>query len=66
VLAASARDDAAWFARWMDRTIEAAAARDDYNTAAEKRMTLDYLGKARAAYRALAAGKAPSTAEAGR
>ena len=66
VLAASARDDAAWFARWMDRTIEAAAARDDYNTAAEKRMTLDYLGKAREAYRALAAGKAPSTAEAGR
>lgn len=67
VLAPSAREDAAWFARWMDRTIEAAAARDDYNTAAEKRITLDYLGKARDAYRALAAGKsATTTAEAGR
>ena len=67
VLAPSARTDAAWFVHWMDRTIEAATARDDYNTAAEKRMTLDYLGKARDAYRALAAGKsATTTAEAGR
>jgi hypothetical protein len=67
VLVPSARADAAWFAKWMDRTIEAAAARDDYNTAAEKRMTLDYLGKARDAYRALAAGKpSTTTAETGR
>lgn len=60
VLAPSAREDAAWFARWMDRTIEAAAARDDYNGAEEKRATLDELGRARDAYRTLAAGS-PST-----
>lgn len=61
VRAPGAREDAAWFARWMDRTIEAAAARDDYNSAEEKRATLDELGRARDAYRALAAGS-PSTA----
>ena len=60
VRAPGAREDAAWFARWMDRTIEAAAARDDYNSAEEKRATLDELGRARDAYRALAAGS-PST-----
>lgn len=66
VLAPSAREDAAWFAKWVSRNIEAAAARDDYNTAAEKRMTLEYLGKARDAYLALAAGHAPVSPEAGR
>lgn len=60
VLAPSARADAAWFARWMTRTIEAASARDDYNTPAERRITLTYLAQARDAYRALAAGRAPA------
>jgi hypothetical protein len=50
----SAHDDAAWFADWLTRTIEAATARDDYNTAEEKRATLDYLSQAREAYRAMA------------
>ena len=45
--------DAAYFAAWLDRVIEAVTARDDFNTDEEKRDTLDYLGKARAAYRAL-------------
>lgn len=54
VRAPSARTDAAWFADWLTRTIEAASARDDYNTAEEKRLTLDYLNQAREAYRALA------------
>ncbi|WP_266182341.1 CehA/McbA family metallohydrolase [Dyella humicola] len=58
VLAPSARDDAAWFASWLSRTIEAAAARDDYNTPEEKRTTLDYLSQARDAYRSLAGGEA--------
>lgn len=56
VLAPSARDDAAWFASWLTRTLEAAAARDDYNTPEERRATLDYLRQARAAYRAMAGG----------
>ncbi len=60
VLAPSARDDAAWFAAWLTRVIEAASARDDYNTAAEKRATLGYLDRARDAYLALAAGAQPS------
>ncbi len=63
VLAPSARADAAWFAHWMTRVIEAVAPRDDYNTPAEKRLTLDYLTRARDAYRALADGApaSPST-----
>lgn len=54
VRAASAPSDATWFADWLTRTIEAASARDDYNTAEEKRATLDYLNQAREAYRAMA------------
>jgi TolB protein len=54
-----ARQDAAYFATWMERTLSAAAARDDYNTAEERRSTLDYLNEALAHYRALA-GSAPS------
>lgn len=61
VLAPSARDDAAWFALWVKRVIEAISARDDYNTADEKRATLDYLAQARDAYLALASGTAPSS-----
>jgi hypothetical protein len=65
-LAPSAREDAAWFAKWVSRNIEAAAARNDYDTEAEKRMTLDYLGKARDAYLALAAGHVAASSEARR
>ncbi|GAP67499.1 periplasmic component of the Tol biopolymertransport system [Mizugakiibacter sediminis] len=66
VRAPDAREDAAWFAAWLTRTLEAAAARDDYDTADERRITLDYLRRARDAYRALADGgaDAASTAEA--
>jgi hypothetical protein len=61
VLATSARADAAWFAKWVARIIEAAGAREDYNTAEEKHLTLDYLARARDAYLALAEGRAPAT-----
>ncbi len=54
VRAPGARADAIWFASWMTRVIEAAAAREDYNSAEEKRATLDEFGRARDAYRALA------------
>jgi hypothetical protein len=37
--------------------IEAAAARDDYNDAEEKRATLDYLSAAQAIYQGKARGK---------
>jgi hypothetical protein len=47
--------DAAYFAAWLDRVIEAVTARDDFNDEAEKRDTLDYLAKARDAYRKLGA-----------
>jgi len=46
-------DDAAYFVRWMDRVIEAASARDDYNSAQEKSATLEYLKSARAVYAAM-------------
>ena len=62
VRAPSARADAAWFVHWLTRTIEAADARDDYNSADEKRATLDYLGRARDAYRARAADTPPAEA----
>lgn len=55
--AASAPQDAAYFARWLDRVIEAAAARDDYNDAEERRVTLQYLQQARGRYRAIAEGR---------
>jgi hypothetical protein len=42
--------DAAYFARWLDRVIESAAARTDYNSAQEKRWTIDYLQSARAIF----------------
>jgi hypothetical protein len=42
--------------KWLDRVLEAASARTDYNDDAEKRDTLDYLQKARAAYAARAVG----------
>jgi hypothetical protein len=46
----SSPQDAAYFVRWIDRVIESAAARDDYNTAAEKAAVLDELRRARAVY----------------
>ena len=49
---AQAPADAAYFVQWMDRVIDAAAARTDYNDAREKRSTLDYLHAARAVYAA--------------
>ena len=42
--------DAAYFVAWLDRVIAAADARDDYNNAAEKSATLDYLRASRAIY----------------
>jgi hypothetical protein len=45
--------DAAYFVRWLDRTIETSAARTDYNSDAEKTSTLDYLKAARAVYAAM-------------
>ena len=48
-----APEDAAYFVRWLDRVIDAAAARTDYNSDAERRDTLSYLRSARAIYRRL-------------
>ena len=45
--------DAAYFAAWLARVIEAASARDDYNTPAERAATLDYLEVARQRFLAL-------------
>jgi len=54
--APDARQDAQYFVTWLDRVIEAASARTDYNDDAEKRETLEYLQEARAAYAARAVG----------
>lgn len=51
------RDDAFYFVAWLERVIEAADARDDYNDADEKRATLDYLREARTTYQRLAGGQ---------
>ncbi|MBL8551345.1 MAG: CehA/McbA family metallohydrolase [Hyphomonadaceae bacterium] len=53
---ASAREDAAYFAAWMERVLAAATARDDYNSARERDATLAYLRQALERYRALARG----------
>jgi hypothetical protein len=45
--------DAAYFVRWLDRTIETSSARKDYNSEQEKTSTLDYLKAARAIYAAM-------------
>ncbi len=53
-----ARNDAAYFVTWLDRTIDEARARsDDYNDDREKQSTLDYLARAREAYAVLAADR---------
>jgi hypothetical protein len=41
-----------YFARWLDRVVESAGARDDYNNAWEKQATLDYLESARVMFKA--------------
>lgn len=61
VRAPGASADAAWFAAWLTRTLAVAAARDDYNTAEERRATLDYLRHARDAYLTMASTAAGST-----
>ncbi|HEY6645053.1 CehA/McbA family metallohydrolase [Povalibacter sp.] len=47
--------DASYFVRWMDRIIEAARSRDDYNDDQERRQTLEYLDTARRKFAAMAA-----------
>jgi hypothetical protein len=49
-----APEDAAYFVAWMDRVIEAAGARTEWNDDAERVATLDYLNAAREKFRALA------------
>ena len=48
--APAAPDDANYFVRWIDRVIESASARDDYNTDLEKDQTLTYLRAGRAVF----------------
>ena len=43
----AAPQNAAYFAAWLDRVIDAAEHRTDYRTADEQRIILDYLRKAR-------------------
>ena len=50
----AAPDAARYFARWIDRVIEAASARTDYNTERERELTLQYLREGRAVYEAKA------------
>jgi hypothetical protein len=47
---APAPETARYFMRWIDRVIEAASARSDYNTARERELTLQYLRQGRAVY----------------
>jgi hypothetical protein len=49
-----APETAHYFVRWIDRVIEAASARADYNTSRERELTLQYLREGRAVF----AGKA--------
>ena len=46
-----AHGDAAYFAAWLERVLAAAQSRSDYNDAAERRDTLEYLQRALRAYR---------------
>lgn len=52
-------EDALYFVRWLDRVLQDAAARDDYNDAAEREETLRYLREARERFEALAGGGIP-------
>ena len=48
--APAATADAEYFVRWIDRVIESAAARTDFNTGIEREQTLRYLREARAVF----------------
>ena len=48
--APSAKQDAAYFAAWMERVVGEAESRSDYRTARERQVTLDYLREARDHY----------------
>ncbi|HEU0310443.1 MAG TPA: CehA/McbA family metallohydrolase, partial [Sphingomicrobium sp.] len=50
---ATAKEDAAYFAAWMERVLAEAEARDEYNNEREKRATTDYLRAALERFRAL-------------
>ena len=45
--------DARFFVRWLERTLESASSRTDYNSAREKAATLEYLQSARARFEAM-------------
>jgi Tol biopolymer transport system component len=45
--------DVKFFVRWLERTLESASARTDYNSAREKSDTLEYLKSARAKFEAM-------------
>jgi hypothetical protein len=50
----AAPDTARYFMRWIDRVIEGASARTDYNTERERELTLKYLRDGRAVFEAKA------------
>jgi TolB protein len=52
--APAAPEDAAYFAAWVERVIGEAENRNDYRTAREREVTMDYLRKARDHYLSLA------------
>ena len=52
-------DDARYFVAWLDRVLDAASARTDYNDDDERRATLDYLRAARDEYATRATATAP-------
>ena len=54
-----APQDAAYFAAWIGRVLEAAESRNDYNSARERDVTLDYLRRARDHYLSLMAKGKP-------
>jgi hypothetical protein len=51
--------DAAYFTAWMDRVIETAQARDDWNNETERAATLEYLNTARERFRYLGGDQRP-------
>jgi hypothetical protein len=56
-------DDAAFFVRWVDRLAESAAARNDWNSAAEKEATMGLLTEARAVYVRRSGAVVPATSD---
>jgi len=52
--APAAPEDAAYFAAWVERVIGEAENRNDYRTAREREVTMEYLRKARDHYLSLA------------